>query len=625
MKGDMRMSNSSQSVTREASENEEVKKIFQEIGVIIKTDNSMFDSEKRKICDANFEVKHHYEVIDTNETCYEIEIQPHKSSESLMAVKIKVEDLKNERWITKFYGGKIHINGLSPKAYSLIRETILIQLKDVKPTKAIKSLGWNGDVRSGYTSGKEIITEESNDTTRLNSNNSKPIPHESINEHRFEHENINEREASMYITDVVFKGTRSEFISITTIMVLLLSLVTSLLHKFTEKPSFVTVFRGLSGSRKSSWLIATLHVLKKYQSQIMANFTGSIPGILNESMQIRDLVFSVDDLFPCGKRLFERMVQMLITLLRVYADNAKRMVYGRTCQTPVNLLVITCEEVPQSLAPSDYARLLVLTFDQSTVNLDKLAEIQNNLPKQNAFLRYYIKYIASQGSLYVNRLVKLFKHYQENLRIELPDVPGRLQSTGAWLISQYQMFLEYQKSKGFITETEIQRRLFEYRDEVITHLSNQSREFTAINPSTIYCKALYEMLNTGELEIEDIIVENNCKYAVAASIKRAVKGSENSIIYPEKFLGFRLNGYYYLINKIAYKAVKRYCSLNDYPFVFSEKRILNILKENGIIEAPKTGSGNTDRIQVNDIQHRVIKITTETFERFANGGVRYGD
>lgn len=604
---------------------EEVKAIYEGVGVIIEKDGSMTDYNREKICDTSFEVKHHYEVIDADEIFYEVEIQPHKNSESLTAVKIRVEDLKNGGWITKFYGGKIHLNGLYPKAYSLIRETIMIQLKEIKPIKVIKSLGWNGDVRNGYTSGKEIITEASSDIIQLNSNKNKPIPHESINEHRFDYENISEREAGMYMTDVVFKGTRSEFISITTIMVLLLSLVTSLLKNLTEKPSFITVFRGLSGSRKSSWLIATLHVLKKYQSQIMANFTGTIPGILNESMQIRDLVFSVDDLFPCGKKLFDRMVQTLITLIRVYADNAKRAIYGRACPAPANLLIITCEEVPSNLAPSDYARLLVLTFNQSTVKLDKLTEIQNNLPKQNAFLRYYIKYIASQGNSYVNRLVKLFKNYQNELRTELPNVPGRLQSTGAWLISQYQMFLEYQKHKGFTSETDVQRKLFEYKNEVIDHLKNQSQEYIAINPSTIYCKALNEMLNTGELEIEDVVIQNGNKYVVPASIKRGVKGNENSIIYPEKFLGFRLDGYYYLINKLAYKAVKKYCSLNEYPFVFSEKRILNILKENGVIETPKSGAGNTDRIQVNEIQHRVIKISTDTFERYANGGTKYGD
>lgn len=594
------------------------------IGVEVEPDGNVYyicDEEKVWVCDTLFLPCRKYMVntLDKNDKYSEVMIFGINKTGILAPIKLKIEGLSNDRWFLKTYSDRCHMNVMLTKAYKIIEQIIRLLIKQIDAVPCNAYIGWSKETDYEYIFGNEVITKNSNIICLSNKKNEQSIPHESISEYALEVSDSTEKEANMFMRNTfLHAGTR--VITQTSLAYLLLSLVCSLLSGFSEKPSFTLVFRGLSGSHKSSWLIAVMHVLTKYRGRIMCNFIGTVAGILDVAMKVRDSIFSVDDLFPCSKKIYEKMAQIFIYLLRVYGDTAGRVVYGRKSCAPSNLLVVTCEELPQNLAPSDYARLFVLTFSPSDINLNKLTDIQNNHATYSGFIKYYIRHIASLGDKYVNGLYRFFKEYQKDIRSVLNDIPDRSKSAGAWLLSQYKMFLEYQIQKDYISKEDADMEFLDYSNSILEQLKSQFEEFQSIDPSSLYCKAILELVKRGDYEIHEINVNYKGAQNVNVNFNKTLKGMNNSIRYPEKFLGFKFNGYYYLINQLAHKAVKQYCDATNLPFPFSERRIIKVLSERGLLcpenDDPKT---NTVRIIVNGIQHRCIKIAIQNFSEYAGG------
>ena len=389
---------------------------------------------------------------------------------------------------------------------------------------------------------------------------------------------------------------------------LFLSTMTTRLTEFGngDEPKFILVLRGLTQSGKSTLAGALLQTLKIFNNKIICKFKDTKAAIFDKSKDIVDLPFVVDDFYPTNGKDKTDMMENLKILLRCYGDNDAKKVFNREIELK-NLLCISCEELPNSLTPSDFYRLFILDIDKNMLNNINISELKEAAPILNSILIEYIKWTLAQEN-FTEKFLKLQKNISKNDLSELSELKfNRWRNAVAWLLAQHKIL------NKFLTENNISADLLSFEEmktELIAIVFSMEEKTQTVTPQEIIINAFNENLATQKFKLYEI--KHNANRGQTSDVKYI--NSLGKRLVPPDFLGFYDDYFIYVKSEKLFKLVYDYSKKNNFIFNLNISRLLDILNENNMLnKIYEKGTPRTEAVKVDNLQQRFVKLNKDFF------------
>lgn len=349
-----------------------------------------------------------------------------------------------------------------------------------------------------------------------------------------------------------------------------------------EKFSTLLALIGKSGSRKTSVANAFFNPLQN--PCFNASFEDTEAAVKRQYRDCRDYIMIVDDM----SKLTKHHTDILEILLRISGDKAtsgKIIKGGKVVDTTHKSgVVVTGEKLPFAQT-SSLARLLVLEFDENTVNLNSLSELQKHPEVLMSFEVYVIQWMIKHPEN-INKFIKNFYNFR-NLSLKNDKFwHSRCSSTLAWFKAGAKLFNCF-FDKNLVNIENLEMELKKIFQEMWANYGKGDPIFN-------YKKELLQMIETGELKIT-----NN--FNSPDSIKKV----DNCIIFCNKII----------FNKVINKIIE-----NGGDADISNKKLLNILAKENILV--KYNGKNSQGFKFNDgIQRRCTRLNLITLKNSIYGSL----
>ena len=338
-------------------------------------------------------------------------------------------------------------------------------------------------------------------------------------------------------------------------------------------PAFSLFLSGKTMVGKSTAVALALSHYGDFNAhRLPASFSDTENRIRRSAFLLKDMPLVVDDYYPpMSMQERRRMEAIAQGLSRTFGNNSGR---GRlradlTIQQsmpPRALAIITGEDLPH-IGESGTARFYTVDVKEGDVNKDMdmtLAAEQARLGFLRGAMRGYIEWLLPQADDLGWKLHEKFVANREKAQVRLGGRPERSSEAVAHLMIGYEMMTWYFEAVGLIGE-DLGKQMLDHAWEVLTTISQaQQREAREDRPVRRFLGIIAELMVTHAAYTKNIIPDG--------------KGDGG-----HEMIGYHDGEYYYLMPKVAYRLVSRFCQEQGEIFPLSLKAICKALKEEKIL------------------------------------------
>lgn len=289
------------------------------------------------------------------------------------------------------------------------------------------------------------------------------------------------------------------------IIYLLMSLIASKLPKTADSFSTLITIIGDSGTRKTSAISALFN--SQNLPELHSSFEDSKSSIEECFRNLNDSTLIIDDLSKKNKNQAE-ILEKVIRLTGDKATQGKKMQNFHVLGSANSAFAIITGELLPDIQLSSLARILVLNFDEKTVNLDCLTNLQENPHIITALQVNFIRWIMANPSA-IDELYNNFKSERARILNCYDLWHPRCFSTIAWFLAGAKLV---NKFTGEATIDLISLETF-----LINFLNQQWQNYGYNDPVFLYLSTFQKMFESNEFnhssslnDIPDIKVCNNC-------------------------------------------------------------------------------------------------------------------
>lgn len=363
-------------------------------------------------------------------------------------------------------------------------------------------------------------------------------------------------------------------------------------------PSFATVLKGTTGTRKSTAAALFLSHYGQFTStNLPASFSDTANYVRSKAFYLKDTPIVVDDYYPATSRDEKRQMQRIAQLLsRAFGDNRER---GRLSadlsiqrsQPPRSLGIITGELVPD-IGESGVGRFYMIEIEKDFVPAtQELTDLQVRARdgELRAAMRGYIEWLAPQAETLGRRLSDMFYRYRARADQLLngSGAHSRTPEQVTHIMIGLTMMLEYWESLGLHSAESKASTLEEYWQVVAGNSLAQAESSREDAPAQLFLGAVTEMLASGAVAVMDITPES--KHGA-----------------PKNMVGYADSRNYYFMGDTIYGAVVKFYADQERLLpgnraeMFRQLRAANIVQQIGsdgkTTRAKRTPDGKNQRL-----------------------------
>ncbi len=337
-------------------------------------------------------------------------------------------------------------------------------------------------------------------------------------------------------------------------------------------PAFVLYLVGRTGTRKSTAAALMLsHFGAGFTAKrLPASFNDTANSIQRKAFLLKDVPLVVDDFHPStapGER--RRMDVAAQQLARAWGDRAERGrlradATAQAAHPPRGLGVITGEDLP-SIGESGAGRAYVVEVSEGDVPIGEALTALQHQAGDGVLaqaMRGYIAWLIPQAASLPDELGQRFEASRQWARGQLPGSHGRQAEAVAWLLEGYRMALGYWEALGAVTAAERAELWEAGRQAVLDNAGAQSEDMKEEDPVNIFLQTLKELIQSGAVRVADM---NRQDYGGAGLI------------------GYRGDGFIYLLPTLAYGAVQERLERAGETFPLTRPTLWKRLKERGAL------------------------------------------
>lgn len=528
-------------------------------------------------------------------TSFQITFNAIRKGVTLDTVTVSLNKLSQTKWIKQQWGINSRIN-LNIQAQQHLCDAINILCENIESVHKYKSIGWI-DNEWHYLHGGGVIGDGSLENV---------IVDETAQELTLLTSNISEKKACKFVLETML-NLADQKMSWTAVSFTFLTLLTTKLRERGQKPEFVYLLVGESGSRKTSFSKVAFNFHEKYLDNVPINLDlCTLPALEQTATQFKDCVCLFDDIPPANtKHEHSEQQRKLERLIRMYGDSIGRQKIQNASKIelkPSGLGVVTAESLITQSA-SSLARVLYIKANKKSVDLEKLTKAQKKRHHFPTAISYYLGYIAEFGDRYIDRFLKKFQETRELLIQETShSVHGRLIDMAAWLHTSFINYIEYAL---YVTDKyEDVERYENLNFSMLLEMINQQQSLiTQDNDVNLFVSILKELMVTNKVKLAEIRLNEK---------KKIVDVTDQTNI-----IGFADDQYLYFFKDTCFEKVKQHYEKNEKLFPTTLKTLLEKLVEKNLL-VPDTNKDKTKTIKlsINKKRVRLIRINRELFEKW---------
>ena len=283
-------------------------------------------------------------------------------------------------------------------------------------------------------------------------------------------------------------------------------------------PSFATVLKGSTGTRKSTAAALFLSHFGHFSgTNLPASFSDTANYVRSKAFYLKDTPIVVDDYYPATSRDEKRQMQRIAQLLsRAFGDNRER---GRLSadlsiqrsQPPRSLGIITGELVPD-IGESGVGRFYVIDIEKDDVPATReLTELQMQARDGHlrAAMRGYIEWLLPQAETLGRKLGDMFYQYRARADELLAGsgAHSRTPEQVTHIMIGLTMMLDYWTSLGLHSQESRDATLEDYWQIVTGNSRAQAESSREDTPVQMFLAAVTELLASGTATVMDITPE----------------------------------------------------------------------------------------------------------------------
>lgn len=361
-------------------------------------------------------------------------------------------------------------------------------------------------------------------------------------------------------------------------------------------PAFVLYLVGRTGTRKSTAAALMLsHFGAGFTAKrLPASFNDTANSIQRKAFLLKDVPLVVDDFHPTADRKDRRRMDAAAQqLARAWGDQAERGrlradATAQAAHPPRGLGVITGEDLP-SIGESGTGRAYVVELADGDVPISEALTALQHQAHEGLLaqaMRGYIEWLIPQAASLPDELGQRFEASRQWARERLPGSHGRQAEAVAWLLEGYRMALDWWEAVGAI-EAQERAELWEAgRHAVLENAGAQTEAMKEENPVNLFLQTLKELIQIGEVRV-----------APAGQPDYGGAG----------LIGYRGEGFIYLLPMAAYGAVQNHMKKAGEVFPISRGTLWKRMQERGVL-APLTGGKTADNKRFGSQVVRVIPL-----------------
>ena len=369
-----------------------------------------------------------------------------------------------------------------------------------------------------------------------------------------------------FVLRILENLSNNKFAIISIVLFYLLSLLKSRFYESHQfSPMFSLAIIGKTGSRKTSTARPLINPTKNKDCE--CSFTDSMSLITRKFKKNLNGCTLVDD-FKINSTANNDRMERIIRLCGDDTSNGGIVVGGRPDETvTTGLALFTGEEYPK-LQSSSFPRMLMLSFDENTINNTVLTELVDNIDKYNSFIHCFIQYIMN-----VNEFDKEFITKVENERKRYAEITyehhlhGRYPEMLAWMSVMWDYMNEFFSISGIELD-------FDYKKELLSHIIKQHNKFER-DPVTLFIRAFFELKDSNRIRVIDYSQKGNSDFDV---LERSDE--------------------YFIKKDVVFKKVIKLLKEEGIELNITEKALLKALKEQDLIGTHRSNL-NTHEIKIN--------------------------
>ena len=375
-------------------------------------------------------------------------------------------------------------------------------------------------------------------------------------------------------------------------------------------PLCILFLAGASGAKKSTAAaLALAHYGRDFSaSRLPANFHDTASALRKKAFLLKDAPLLVDDLHPSAdpreRRTMDGAAQ---TMARAWGDRAER---GRmrsdltlqTAQPPRGLGMMTGEDVPD-VGESGVARFYLVDVKRDAIQITpQLTDLQRRASTGvlAASMRSYLEWLAPQGDALPEALRSSWEALRAKARDALPGAHDRQPPAVAWLALGYRMMLNCMRSRGVLTQVQVEQMAAEAFDILVAGAQAQRRDMQGESPVDLFLDTIEELEASGVVTI----------------CERNDIGGDWSLPHLEGTrIGYRDDAFLYLIPSAAYGAVNRALQPSGRVFPISASRLWKALIEQGkALPCPGGATSKSKRFGSQSVRVVTIPLSAEQVE-----------
>lgn len=391
---------------------------------------------------------------------------------------------------------------------------------------------------------------------------------------------------------------------VTTIMLAfnLLSLCKSQYQQ--ERPEFVFLLYGTSGTFKTSISVYIFNIFKEYYSSPPVNIKVATEASLHRLMrQFRDCVLLIDDAAPSvsGNEVTYKKCENIV---RAVGDDTGRIVAGRNNKVniykPSGLIALTGEFVPLR-DTSSISRCIIYKLEKGSINPKKLYKLQKNKDIYVQCVIDYISWICDNLDEYIAEITDLHVNYRKNLQKNLSKIHSRFPDNVSWLYAVFDMFCKFLIDIYSVPKNMIKQWKKIFKTAINRTIKENKLYLKQQNDAKLFIETLQNLINQKQVDLVPIIIKE--------------KNKKSAIENPTT-IGYYDDTYVYLKPEIAYASTSKWLSNNiQSGYSLPLQALLNSLKEQNMI-IPDSDGRPKSRLCLSGTRIRVIKLKKEKY--FAN-------
>lgn len=456
----------------------------------------------------------------------------------------------SSRYYKKRFGGKVFCE-FTYEIWKLFFQLYNIALKEAPGKVIYKGIGWLEN-NSKFLHGNFIVSRDT--IIRC-------IPEQ--NDEIFM---VDRQDVCIFVSRIIENLSNNKFAIITIVLFYLLSLLKSRFYEaYRFSPMFSLAIIGETGSRKTSSARPLVNPTKNKDFE--CSFTDSMSLITRKFKKNLNGCTLVDD-FKINSTANNERMERIIRLCGDDTSNGGVVIGGRPDEViTTGLALFTGEENP-NLQSSSIPRLLMIYFDENTINNTVLTELVDNIDKYNSFIHCFIQYIIN-----VNDFDKEFITRVENERKKYAEITyehhlhGRYPEMLAWMSVMWDYMNEFFSISGIELD-------FDYKKELLSHIIKQHNKFER-DPVSLFVRAFFELKDSNRLRVVDYSLKSSCDFDV---LERSDQ--------------------YFVKRNVVFKKVMKFLSDEGITLNITEKALIKELRAQGLIGAHRSNL-NTDEVKIN--------------------------